>query len=296
MVRRSVFPWTMATLALLGIRVASAAPMTFTGSVEQDFDPNTNPDVKKFILGTEPGDGSVTDPFNMIYHTPYMIEQGAVTGWAVKDLRLAYDSATNRMAVGVNTYGIAGDADGNGDPGGVSPADPGFAHGLDQPNLGGQKSITVAFAQINPGAPNNPGSAVIVAGVPADKSAAGPGIDGFNVAAYKGLAVGIQNNYGSTLASHMGALAFDPSKDQPDFEFTIDNFDQIPGLDPSVGFWVKVYAGSPDDGSVGEQNSQWMRVPAFAAQGIPEPATWLAWALLVGGGATCRRRRRGTIR
>ena len=55
-------------------------------------------------------------------------------------------------------------------------------------------------------------------------------------------------------------------------------------------FWVKVYAGSPDDGSVGEENSQWMRVPAFAAQGIPEPATWLAWSLLVGGGAVWRRR------
>src|SRR5690242_9648120 len=104
MVRRSVFPWTVATLALLGIRVASAAPMTFSGFVEQDFNPNINPDVQKFVIDT--------NPFNNIFHTPYMIQQGAVTGWAVKDLRLAYDASSNTMAVGVNTYGIAGDADG----------------------------------------------------------------------------------------------------------------------------------------------------------------------------------------
>lgn len=284
MVRRSVFPWTVATLALLGIRVASAAPMTFTGFVEQDFNPNTNQDVQKFVIDT--------DPFNNVYHTPYMIQQNAVTGWAVKDLRLAYDSSSNSMAVGVNTYGIAGDADGNGDPGGVSAADPDFKHGLDQPHLGGQKSITVAFAQNNPGDPNSPGTPVIVAGIPADKTTAGPGLDGFNVARYKGLAAGIQNNYGATLGNNLGTLAFDPSKDHPGFEFTVNNFNQIPGLDPKAGFWIKVYAGSPDDGSVGEESSQWIRVPSFAPETtIPEPAAWLAWSLIVGGGAVWRRRR-----
>jgi hypothetical protein len=283
MVRRSVFPWTVATLALLGIRVASAAPMTFTGSVEQDFNPNTNQDVQKFVIDT--------NPFNNIYHTPYMIQQNAVTGWAVKDLRLAYDTSSNTMAVGVNTYGIAGDADGNGDPGGVSAADSGFTHGLDQAHMGGQKSITVAFAQNNPGDPNSPGTPVIVAGIPADKTTAGPGLDGFNVASFKGLAAGIQNNYGATLGNNLGTLAFDPSQAHPGFEFTVNNFNQIPGLDPKAGFWIKVYAGSPDDGSVGEESSQWIRVPSFAPETtIPEPATWLAWTLMVGGGAVWRRR------
>jgi hypothetical protein len=281
MVRRSVFPWTVATLALLGVRVASAAPINFTGSVAQDFNPITNPNVQSFSIDS--------NPTNNIFQTPYMLQHGEVTGWAVKDLRLEYDPTTHSMSVGVNTYGIAGDADGNGNPGTVNPADPGFAHGLDQPNLGGQKSITVAFAANDPSNPTLPGTPLFVAGVPADKSAAGTGIDGFTVANYKGLNAGIQNNYGSTLTGHVGALAFNPSAAHPNFEFTVTNFSTIPGIDPTVGFWVKVYAGSPDDGSVGEENSQWIHVPAFAAETIPEPTTWLAWTLLVGGGAVWRR-------
>ena len=284
MVRRSVFPWTMATLALLGIRVASAAPIDFTGFVAQDFNPNTNPDVKSFTIDTNPS--------NTIYQTPYMLQNNEVTGWAVKDLRLSYDSSTNVMSVGVNTYGIAGDADGNGNPGALNPNDPGFAHGIDQPNLGGQKSITVAFAANNPGNPTQPGTAIAVAGVPADKSTAGPGTDGFNVASYKGISAGIQNNYGSSLSNNLGTLAFNPSQAHPNFEFTVNNFNQIPGLDPTAGFWVKIYAGSPDDGSVGEETSQWIRVPSFAPETIPEPAAVLTWTLLVGGGALWRRRRK----
>jgi hypothetical protein len=281
MVRRSVFPWTVATLALLGVRVASAAPINLTGSVAQDFNPLTNPNVQSF--------GIDSNPASNIYQTPYMLQNNEVTGWAVKDLRLAYDPTSHTMSVGVNTYGIAGDADGNGNPGTVNPADPGFAHGLDQANLGGQKSITVAFAANNPGNPTQPGTPLFVAGVPADKSAAGTGIDGFNVASYKGVTAGIQNNYASTLDGHVGTLAFDPSSAHPNFEFTVSNFNTIPGIDPSAGFWVKVYAGSPDDGSVGEENSQWIHVPAFAAETIPEPTTWLAWTLLVGGGAIWKR-------
>jgi hypothetical protein len=283
MVRRSVFPWTVATLALLGIRATEAAPINFTGFVAQDFNPNTNPDVQTFTIDT--------DPANNIYQTPSMLAHNQVTGWAVKDLRLAFDSSTNTMSVGVNTYGIAGDADGNGDPGTVTTPD--FLHGLDQPHLGGQKSITVAFAANNPGDPNHPGTPVVVAGVPADKSTPGAiGTDNFDVAGYKGINAGIQNNYGTPLSGHMGALAFDPSSSHPNLEFTIPNFNTIPGIDPAAGFWVKIYAGSPDDGSVGEENSQWIRVPSFASETIPEPATWLAWTLLVGGGAVWRRQRK----
>jgi hypothetical protein len=282
MVRRSVFPWTIATLALLGIRVASATPINFTGSVAQDFNPNTNPAVQTFTIDTNPA--------NNIYQTPYMLQNNQVTGWAVKDLRLAYDVHNNTMSVGVNTYGIAGDADGNGNPGTVNPNDPGFMHGLDQPSLGGQKSITVAFAANNPGNPTAPGTPVVVAGVPADKATAGSGTDGFNVASYKGVSAGIQNNYGPTLANNMGTLAFDPSAAHPNLEFTITNFNQIPGLDPAAGFWIKVYSGSPDDGSVGEENTQWIRVPKFSPETIPEPSTVLTWTLLAGGCAVLRRR------
>jgi hypothetical protein len=219
-----------------------------------------------------------------------MLSHGTITGWAVHDLRLGYDPSAGTMAVGVNSYGIAGDADGNGNPGTVDPKDPNFVHGQDLPQMGGNKSITVAFAANNPTHPNLPGSVIFVAGVPADKTTAGAGIDGFNVASYAHNGGGIENNYGATLTGHVGALAFDPSSAHPGFEFTIPNFATIAGLNPTQGYWIKLYSGSADDGSVGEESSAWTHVPTLAAEAIPEPATWLAWTLLGGAGAWRLRR------
>ncbi|MHC5539874.1 hypothetical protein ACYOEI_16770, partial [Singulisphaera rosea] len=136
---------------------------------------------------------------------------------------------------------------------------------------------------------------IAVAGVPADKSVANPaGLDGFTVASYAGTAnQGIQYNYGSGLSSNQGALAFDPSASHPGFEFTVNNFSKIsPSLDPTQGFWIQVYAGSAQDGPIGEEASGFLHVPSFSQQNVPEPATWLAWSLIAGGAAT-RLRRRG---
>jgi hypothetical protein len=280
MVRRSVFLGTVATLALLGVRAAWADPITLTGYAANDFNPNTNLNVDVLPIDS--------NPLMTIAETPYMIANNRITGWAVKDLRMGFDPGSGMVSVGVNSYGISGDADGNGNPGTVDPKDPNFVHGQDLPNFGGTKSITVAFAANNPTNPNLPGTPLIVAGVPADKTTAGSGIDGFTVASYAGNNGGIENNYGATLTGHVGNLAVNPSASTPDFEFTIPNFSTIPGISMSQGFWVKLYSGSADDGSVGEENSAWIRVPALAAQSIPEPATWLAWTLL-GGGAAWRR-------
>src|SRR6185437_8065750 len=106
MVRRSVFPWTLATLAMLGVRAAWADPITLTGVAANDFNPNTNTDVQVLSIDS--------NPIQNIAETPYMIANSRVTGWAVKDLRLSFDAGSGTMSVGVNTYGIAGDADGNG--------------------------------------------------------------------------------------------------------------------------------------------------------------------------------------
>jgi hypothetical protein len=138
--------------------------------------------------------------------------------------------------------------------------------------------------------PTQPGTPILVAGVPGDKSTAGTGLDGFTVASYAGRNAGIEDNYGATLTGHIGNLAFNPSASTPNFEFTIPNFNSIPGLNPGSGFWVKLYSGSADDGAVGEENTAWIRVPALAAESIPEPATWLAWSLL-GLGAAWQRLR-----
>jgi len=274
------------TIGLVGAGAASARaerispPMTFTGNVEADFP--TTPGGPVTVI---PGNG-----LGSVAQADWITKQGWINGWNMKDLRFAYDRANDTLNVGINFYGIAGDADGNGDPGGADPRTV-ASGGVDTAHLGGRKSISVAFAG---DAPNTHalGSPVIIAGVPANKDQAGPGIDGFTVANYKATNQGIEYNYGPARPENLGALAFDPSKAHPGFEFTVKDFSKIPGLDPKTGFWVQAFAGSPDDIVAGEDSIGWVRLPKFAEQTVPEPTTLVAWSLLAGGAAWGIRRSR----
>jgi hypothetical protein len=281
MVRLSAWVWSVAALALVGARPATASPIQLTGNVEKDF-PATSKDVRVIPVNSTPND---------VGPSPFIAQNGWVSGWAIKDIRTSYDAATDTLSVGLDTFkdtagrqAIVGDADGNGDPGGASPQMQ-AAHGVDNPHLGGHKSVAVAFAPDGKFGSTSPGNPVVIAGVPADKSTAGHGIDGFTVAQYRNVNLGLGYNFGPTLAGNLGALAFDPSAQHPGFEFTIKNFSKIPGLDPTKGFWISAYAGSPDDVVVGESALDFTRVAAFAAEQakqLPEPATLLGWSLVVG--------------
>ncbi len=292
MVRLGVIRTSFATLALIGARPVLAVPITLTGNVESDF-PAKGSGVQVTPV--------LHDPLQ-VGESPFIPANGWVSGWAVRDIRSSYDANSDTLYIGIgalkNALGnpaIIGDADGNGDPGGASAA-MARAGGVDQPSLGGHKSVTVAFAADDPKHPGLPGTPVAVAGVPADKSTAGPGLDGFNVAAYKNNPTGIEDNYGKTLAANLGALAFDPSASHPGFEFTIKNFSKIPGLNPASGFWISLYAGSTDDVIAGEATHPLTRVPSLAQQTItPEPATLLPWTFVAGTAwfSLRRRARRG---
>jgi hypothetical protein len=278
MVLRSVFRGTLASLALLwagtawGATINSGA-VSFTGLVEKDFDPLTNQSVRV-----------VSDAANDVAQAQWITDRGWISGWNIKDLRTSYNPATDTLAVGVNFFGIAGDADGNRDPGKADPLTL-AAGGVDLEHLGGRKSISVAIDT------NNSGTPAIVAGVPADKSTAGPGVDGFTVAAYKNSNQGIASSYGPTLTDHLGELAFDPSQDHPGFEFTIKNFSTLPGLDLTKGFGIQAFAGSPDDVVAGEDYTAMTHIANPLPQQFPEPASVLAWGLVVGGAAWRIRRR-----
>ena len=155
---------------------------------------------------------------------------------------------------------------------------------------------------------------MVVAGVPANKVGSPVGsLDGFNVATVNPMLLrssGIAQAYGTTLSNHLGALAYDPSKAHPDFEFTVKNFSKIPGLNAlTKGFYVSAYAGTGTTIIIGKsaipatlvgtplnqpQNLQpppGQVVPPAPAVKTPEPTTILAWGL-VAGGAGWRVRRR----
>ena len=260
---------------LLGVLMASpsfassvsSTGMNLTGNVESDF-PSTQPGIITLVNPEYP----TADPLG------YLAAHNLSAGWAIKDVRLNYDKTTDTMFVGVNFFGIAGDADGNGVQGTVSAAN--AAKGMvEYPNLGGRESITLGFDMTLQGRPS------FLAGVPQEKSQAGAGLIGFKVANYQPTNAGIAASYGAQLVTQTGQLYFNPSAAHPDFEFSINKFSKFPGFDPANGFGLIAYAGTPDD-LFPEESVLFPRVDAGR---IPEPATVLGWSCVLIAGAVWRR-------
>ncbi len=180
------------------------------------------------------------------------------SGWQIKEVIFTYVAKTDTLDVDIKTTGIAGDADGSGHPGGPDPRLT-AAGGVNPANLGGLDSITVAFAAAN--ANHTMGAGVAVAGVPEFKPADAPS-DGFRLAQFL-QGDPLQASYGNSITTSVGTLLYSPSAQHPDFEFTIQNFSKLFGMDLTNGFYFSAYAGSPDDEVVGEDKIGWTAVKGF---------------------------------
>jgi hypothetical protein len=264
------------SLALLAARSAAADPITFTGNVANDFNPQTNNEVVVIPHSDTP---------IHIAQPQWMTDSGLVSGWNIKDVRLGYDPRTDTMDVGVNTFGIAGNVDGNGTPGTPDPRLT-ASGGSDPLHFGGDKGMAVAFAPlVGTFDPKRPPSPIIVAGVPGNKTQAGTGTDGFTVAKWapNGATAGpnydLVTSFGKSLPTGMGNLAFDPTAAHPGFEFSISNFSKLLGANPLNGLVVSAQDGSVQSVVTGKD---YVFSTPIEAQQIPEPATWLVWAGLAG--------------
>lgn len=301
---------------VVGFFLASASavqadPIKLTGNVNVDF-PQGNPFIATIVDNPVPANKTWSDP-NDVYQanypngiTPQQIQNyyvnntpiANVTGFNIRDLRFAYDKASDTLSVGVNFFGIAGDPDGNGNPSTYSSpfpvGDPRRAsdRGADFPNLTGNESIAVGFdldgdLQVD-----------YVAGVSstAEQKAIAPGLIGYNYSVKSGTVKGFQalsdhSSFGPTVVEALGGLAFNPDAAHPHFEFTVANFTKSLGGDPVKGFYANAYAGNTTDLNFGEDT-----VPLSLVQIVPEPSTILAWSLLAAGFAIqVRRRRRFTV-
>jgi hypothetical protein len=281
MVPRRLNSWNAAILILCGLASPSlnAAPISFTGNVSTDFNPAVNTNVNVTPVSS--------NPLN-IGQSDWITNRGWVSGWSIQDIRTNYDPTTDTLYVGVNTFK---NASGQYAPFGQANGDPtGAPTSYDPPHLGGDKSIALAIAGVNPTNASQPGTPEIIAGIPADKTSAGTGTDGFTVSKFDPTraSAGLAYQFGKSLPQFTGNLAYDPSSAHPQLEFTIKNFSKIPGLDPSTGFWISAYAGSSLDGVAGEAYLSWSKIPANSQQNIPEPNTLLAWALVTSGLAAWR--------
>jgi hypothetical protein len=244
--------------------------ITFTGDVEKDFTSGlaTNP-----ILDNNGNPGDVGQ-------FSWMTSQNKITGWDLKDIRLAWDQQSDTLYVGMNYFGVAGDSDGNGVVGTYSQEFKN-AGGLELPGLGGRSGITLGV-----GVNSSTGKPLVVAGIPNDKSQAGPGLNGFNVAsAIPGGIMG--SNYGATLTDNIGTLY----SGGPDFEFTINNFSKLPGIDINNGIGLSFVSGSAIDSSIGEDSVPYYTIGKLSPIVVPEPTTILAWTLGVAAVGLYSRRR-----
>jgi hypothetical protein len=283
--------------ALLWVPTAAADPIPLTGNVAQDFSYNasgtgsTNPEVHIIQHSTSPVH---------IAQPQWMTDNGLVSGWNINNIAVGYDSTSDTLYVGIKTFGIAGNVDGNGTPGTPDPRLT-AAYGTDPANFGGDKSMAIGIAPLNGGTfnPSNPPKPTIVAGVPGNKAQAGTGLDGFNVATYAPTGASGGRNYdlvtsfGTTIAGAAGSyLAFDPSAQHPGFELAITNFSKLLGYNPLNGFILSAQDGSVASIVTGKDYVPSTLVTFPQAQQIPEPAAWMAWLLLAGAAAAGGFRRR----
>jgi hypothetical protein len=229
MEKRALY-YIMALVLVLGMALTLATPVgaatpTFTGNVTVDF---TGPGI---LTIPDPGGlGDVSMPANAT--------AGSISGWNMIDLRLTYNATTDILYVGINTARIAGDADGDGDPGHTSVwlANDG---GHDYPDLGASECISVYFDL------DQDGTFDVIAGVPS-----GANITGFTVANW-----GTDpSQFGTDIPGHSGSGYYtSPSAAAPHWEFTVTNFTGLPGQDALLaGFRVGAFMGSQDDDGIGE--------------------------------------------
>jgi hypothetical protein len=285
MVSRTALRVSLVAALLVAGRSASAEPITFTGNVSTDFNPQTTPGVAIVTDSLHDTDAQhVAQP-------SWMTSAGLTSGFNIKDVALYYNAQTDTMYVGVQTYGVADSVDGT-NPGSTDTLL--ASHGISNPaGMGDGKGMAVAFAPLT-GTYNalSLPAPVIVAGVSSVTSQRGTGLDGFTVTNYAGGTspgtIDLLSGFGQTLPSGMGSLAFDPSSAHPGFEFTITNFSKLLGANPENGLVVMTQDGSVYTTPVG--NDQLVgAVPE--AQFIPEPTTWMIWTGLAAGGLAWRARR-----
>jgi hypothetical protein len=201
----------------------------FTGDVEADF---TGPDVAtRPDLGPQPDVGMPGTP-------------PGVSGWDMKDLRLTYDKVNDTMYVGINTFTILGDADGDGDPS-ASSTYLTLLGGTDVPNLGETENAAVYFDL------NQDGTWDVIAGV-----SSATDYSGFSVNVFTYLPnppyFSPGKNFGTALPDNTGSKSPNPDATHPDLEFTIKNWSTLPGHDASPSFKVGAHLGSEQDAGIGE--------------------------------------------
>lgn len=165
-------------------------------------------------------------------------------GWDIKDVRVKYVAVTDELIVAINSYGIVGDPDGNGDPGAFDPrwTNAGIA-GADNPNLGTGEHVSLVLDLDSDGAYD------IVVGTHEANDITNIGVHRYlqpDPPAPPG-----PRSYGDRVGTLATAPA-SPTSLSPDLVFSIADFSTLPGNDRSLDFGLNVMTGSSGAPHLGE--------------------------------------------
>lgn len=214
------------------------ANLEITNDVEDDLpddapDVITIPDLHNGVLARdiEAPDGAPTPLFEI--------------GWDIKDLRFRYLVESDELVIGLNSYGVIGDPDGNGDPSRFDDRwEMADIRGTDVADLGIGEGVTLGLDLDADGAYD------LAVGTHYRSR-----IQNFGVFEYKDpapLSPLDQAAYGDPVGQ-LGIRPMSPALRTPDLVFSIANFSQLPGNDGSLDFGVNVIAGSLS-GDVGDDS------------------------------------------
>ena len=246
------FTVTTVVLALtaLTLTVVLANGGWFTGNAQADF----NAHGFDFVVIDVPPDPDVGVPMD-----PGQFPLGTISGWDVAAIYFDYDSSTDTMYVGIDCFGICGDADGDGDPGHTSAILANML-GTDMPDLLGTETIAMAIDTDNDDLYEE-GEPVVGVGsffLPI------PGFPGqLDISTFGTYALTPKDPSTPTIGERFGdalpnttSLYANPSAAASDIEFSIANFHELPGFTFSPGeafeFGVKLHAASGLDDGIGE--------------------------------------------
>ncbi len=229
-------------LILLGVASGNAQTIIFTGDAETDFSGIENVVAinDSLDVGVPPG-----WPF------PY-------SGWDIKTVY--FFTNLNQLFIGIDYFGVAGDADGDGDPNSSSMALQ-QRGGQDLPDMANSEGFAVAIDL------DQDNIFDVVAGVPAQDPDGGTlGCANFDFNDCFGLynyldepGVEQATQRFLSLIDSTNTLFALPSSETPDIEFTIENWDTLTGWGnveanscETFSFGVGLFSGSFQDDGVGE--------------------------------------------
>jgi hypothetical protein len=204
----------------------AAFALTFTGNATVDFSSVSYAQVL-----------DAANDVGLAFNAP----PGTVSGWDVASVLFHLDLTAGELNVGLEYFGIAGDADGDGGEGTTSlwlAAN----DGLDLPGLAESESICVAFDF------DQNGIYDLVAGV-------GENDGVYRVSVYTGSQSRPYRAFGPLLPAQMGPWFYAGTLAAPDVEFTLTNITPLLTLvGNTTCFNFRAFSGSFDDDGIGEDN------------------------------------------